>query len=126
PTPNGTSSTSSKSSSLRAIDKTLRTRAGGTRPTTPAIQGPAAVHTARIEAGSASNPGAGAEVAGPLPWTGSRLRNENSNPSALAVPHADRHLRHEPLQDVRLRPEGSQEHQPGHPPWRDLRAARPQ
>src|SRR5882672_2848678 len=81
PKPNGTSSMSLKSSSRPAIDSRLRSRAtAGTAPTPRVIPGPAATRTARNVAGSATNPGAGAEPFLPAGarWTGSRLRYETT------------------------------------------------
>src|SRR5712691_10475121 len=86
---NGTRSMSLKSSSPRAIDRRLRSRVpGGTPRPGPAIPGPAAAHTARIEAGSANNPGAGAEVAGrtaPLDREPSSIRNPMSSAVAASM-----------------------------------------
>src|SRR6266478_6657624 len=87
PKPNGTSSMSLKSSSLRAIDSTHRSRApGGTLPRPRGTPGPAATRTARSAAGSAINPGAGAEPSSqPAPVGQGAVFEPNCDPSAVSM-----------------------------------------
>src|SRR5882672_8858047 len=85
PKPNGTSSMSLKSSSLRAIDSRHRSTAPGE---TPRRQrgGPAATRMARSAAGSAINPGAGAEASSQPAPVGQRAAFEpNCDPSAVSM-----------------------------------------
>src|SRR3989475_4758076 len=87
PKRNGTSSMSLKSSSLRAIDSTHRSRApGGTLPRPRGTPGPAATRTARSAAGSVINPGAGAEPSSqPAPVGQRAVFEPNSDPSAVSM-----------------------------------------
>src|SRR6266478_5943736 len=87
PKPNGTSSMSLKSSSLRAIDSTHRSRApGGTLPRPRGTPGPAATRMARSAAGSAINPDAGAEPSSqPAPVGQGAVFEPNCDPSAVSM-----------------------------------------
>src|SRR3989449_742126 len=87
PKPNGTSSMSLKSSSLRAIDSRHRSRApAGTSPTPRVTPGPAATRTARSAAGSAINPDAGAEASSqPAPVGQGAVFEPDCDPSAVSM-----------------------------------------
>src|SRR5712692_4738976 len=85
PKPNGMSSMSLKSSSLRAIDSRHRSRApGGTPPRQGG--GPAATRMARSAVGSAINPDAGAEPSSqPAPVGQGAVFEPNCDPSAVSM-----------------------------------------
>src|SRR5712691_10865758 len=85
PKPNGMSSMSLKSNSLRAIDSRHRSTApGGTPPRQRG--GPAATRMARSAAGSAINPGAGAEPSSqPAPVGQGAVFEPNCDPSAVSM-----------------------------------------
>src|SRR6195256_4576105 len=85
PKPNGMSSMSLKSSSLRAIDSRHRSRApGGTPPRQRG--GPAAIRMARSAVGSAINPDAGAEPSSqPAPVGQGAVFEPNCDPSAVSM-----------------------------------------
>src|SRR2546422_365672 len=85
PKPNGTSSMSLKSSSLRAIDSRHRSRApAGTSPTPRQRGGAAAPRMATSAAGSSINPGAGpAPSSQPAPVGQGAVFEPNCDPSAV-------------------------------------------
>src|SRR5712691_40863 len=85
PKPNGMSSMSLKSNSLRAIDSRHRSTApGGTPPRQRG--GPAATRMARSAAGSAINPDAGAEPSSqPAPVGQGAVFEPNCDPSAVSM-----------------------------------------